>query len=844
MTTTPFPQKNPSGLQRLSRATKRLLSFYAVFAGLAASSALGQTWNGGGTNDNWTNVANWTADPNNTSLKTFGGSTRLTPNNDFAADSQFNGITFASGAGEFVLGGNSITLGGNITNSSSNTQTINMNLVLNANRAVASSSAPVTINGIISETTAGTNFNINQSLQLVTLGGTNTFSGTVQVSGVGTHLRFGNNNALQFAVLNHTTNGAVSFANLPSKEFFVASKIGGVATNLQDVDGNPITLVLQGGGTYVGSNTFSGTGGLRIEGGGLHSYTTAGSWTGSTVINNGTLRVAGGATVLPTTSALTINTGGTYEEYRNSVVATQNRTFSNLSGTGGSITAKVDAPGSLGTFGVTVNSTADTAWGGQLLRGDAGTMNFTKTGASQLTLSGSHDMNGLFRVEDGTVVLSGTNALTGAASGQVLNSGSLLNITGTTSATGNFAVQGSGTIRLSNTNALANARLEHTTAGVVQFGSGIGTFNIGGKIGGVQTTLEDISSNAVTLVLQGSGSYAGAATYGGSGSLVVNAGTHLYTSATGSWTGGTTINAGTLVSSQNQILPANSALTMNGGTFEMTTSTASNTINTDLGSLSGTGGLITYTVTGPGSFNTSSFNVNQSTNTTFDGVINQGAASQINFTKTGDGTLTLTGNNIWSGTTVVSAGTLIINGDHSGSTNSVVIQTGGTLGGNGIIGGNTTFSSTATLSPGNSTGVLTFNQNLTLNTGSFSNFEINGATRGSQYDGVDVGGALAYGGTLTLNFGTTFGVGNFTINLFDGFTSQSSNFAAINFTGDYTGSMTDSGGGIWDLVDGVNTFQFSTATGNLSLTVIPEPSTAAFLLLAGLGLLAARRRVV
>jgi len=60
----------------------------------------------------------------------FAGSTRLTPNNDFAADTPFENIEYASGAGAFVVGGAAITLNGDIIKSDNSHQEFNCNVTI------------------------------------------------------------------------------------------------------------------------------------------------------------------------------------------------------------------------------------------------------------------------------------------------------------------------------------------------------------------------------------------------------------------------------------------------------------------------------------------------------------------------------------------------------------------------------------------------------------------------------------------------------------------------------------------------------------------------------------------
>ena len=193
--------------------------------------------------------------------------------------------------------------------------------------------------------------------------------------------------------------------------------------------------------------------------------------------------------------------------------------------------------------------------------------------------------------------------------------------------------------------------------------------------------------------------------------------------------------------------------------------------------------------------------------------------------KTGSGTTTLNAASTNSGTTTASWGMLLVNGDNSAATGAVTVASGATLGGIGIIGGDTTIQSGGFLAPGNSPGILTFSGDLTLEAGSFTNMEITGSTRGTQYDGIDVGGALTYGGTLTLTSNTLLGVGDY--DLFN-FTSESGDFGSIILSGEaYSDVVLSQAGDIWTAVIGAQTYTFSQLTGDLA--VVPEPGTFALI---------------
>ena len=223
----------------------------------------------------------------------------------------------------------------------------------------------------------------------------------------------------------------------------------------------------------------------------------------------------------------------------------------------------------------------------------------------------------------------------------------------------------------------------------------------------------------------------------------------------------------------------------------------------------------------------------------FSGLI-RNPAGALSLVKIGSGVQTLVGANTYSGSTSVSAGTLLVNGDQSGATGAVTVAAGATLGGSGTIGGAVTVS--GILSPGNSPGVLTV-PSLLLGGSSTSLFEINGTTRGTLYDGMNITTAsgLTYGGALLLSFGNGSAFANdTTFDLFSFTGTPSSDFSSVTSTGFYAGTWTLSSG-IWSLDSGGQKLSFVPATGDF-IVAVPEPST--LVLLGGLavvGFLARRR---
>jgi fibronectin-binding autotransporter adhesin len=121
--------------------------------------------------------------------------------------------------------------------------------------------------------------------------------------------------------------------------------------------------------------------------------------------------------------------------------------------------------------------------------------------------------------------------------------------------------------------------------------------------------------------------------------------------------------------------------------------------------------------------------------------------------KTGAGTMTLSAVNTYGGGTIVSNGTLLINGSIGNFTNTLNITNvvniyGGTLGGSGIIFSMVTNQAQGTLAPGALTNVagtvLTVNSNLTMLGGSTNIMQVSH----SATDKITSSGTITYGGIL------------------------------------------------------------------------------------------------
>jgi autotransporter-associated beta strand protein len=150
---------------------------------------------------------------------------------------------------------------------------------------------------------------------------------------------------------------------------------------------------------------------------------------------------------------------------------------------------------------------------------------------------------------------------------------------------------------------------------------------------------------------------------GSGGSLIKTGGGNLILAGAGTYNGGTTVQAGMLQLANATALGATSApLTVNGGLLNL------NDQNASVGNLSGTSGTIANNGNAARTLTIGNGNADGGV---YQGIIanrtNTGTGS-LALTKTGSGTITLTGSNTYSGATAINGGTLIITGSVQATT--------------------------------------------------------------------------------------------------------------------------------------------------------------------------------
>ncbi|MEB6377854.1 autotransporter-associated beta strand repeat-containing protein [Leclercia adecarboxylata] len=239
---------------------------------------------------------------------------------------------------------------------------------------------------------------------------------------------------------------------------------------------------------------------------------------------------------------------------------------------------------------------------------------------------------------------------------------------------------------------------------------------------------------------------------GGAATVNVDATSQMLLSGSADAGSSVTSNSGTVAFAGNAQAASARITNLAGGNVTLADAAG----NTAIGSLSGAGnvnlGAATLTEGHLG------------LNDTISGIISGSGGGLV---KTGGGTLTLTGENSYTGATAVEQGVLLINGSQSAATGAATVAGGATLGGAGTLGGSVSVADDGHLTPGatlSSVGELTMGS-LTLAQNAQLDFQFgqSGTPGGALNDLLTVNGDLNLDGKLNI---TQTPGGNFDVGVY------------------------------------------------------------------------------
>lgn len=630
-----------------------------------------------------------------------------------------------------------------------------------------------------------------------------------------------------------------------------------------DSASGPVTLTLNAASTgsivaalaYSDSPNSTNTLGIVVDSVGTGTVSmAAGTYSGGTLVKRGALAVSGNVgsgNVLVgdtsgTNSARLILTGSATNNI--TAQAGTSGTVSLLGGTGGDYAGTVTLNRDV-IFGSAASSAQTIVYSG-VISGSGG-ITVARGGSNNPTviISGtSNTYTGKTVIDSATLAVNSLNSIAGGSASSSLGAPTTVadgTIVMSTFAASTLRYLGAGetTDRVIETASNQGATLEQAGTGTLKFtsnfvtsGSGARTITLRGATSGVGEIAGVISNGSGTA-----------------GITKTDTGTWRLSGTSSTYTGATALNGGVLevtklsnggvASSIGAASVTSGNLSFNGGTLRYIGTGDSTNKNFNLGvngatlDASGSGavtfsGSMVHQTTGTARTITFA-GVNTDANTFSGAITNTGAGALTSVVKDGVGKWVLSATNTYTGSTTISAGTLLVNG--SLNAGSAVALNGGTLGGGGSVGGLvTTAGIGARISPGNSPGTLSLIGGLDATAGVTFVFEL-----GTTSDLLSLGSGMLTGsaaaGGLVFNFSDAGGLvaGNpYTLITFGSATGLDySDFSAAVLPAGY----------MLDTSFGTGGFQINGSSLEVQFSAVPEPSVVA-LLAGGLGVAAVTRR--
>ena len=605
-----------------------------------------------------------------------------------------------------------------------------------------------------------------------------------------------NKNWLGSTVTNFNTNDAVVFDDSLSGNSTVSSSFTVLPASVSFF--NSLT-------NYIISASIDGTNALNKYGAASVTLSGSNSFSGGVTLNAGTLALA--STNALGTGLFTIN-GGTLDNLAGAVISNVNN---NAQVWNKGFTFAGSAGLNLGTGAVIITTNINiTGPASVLVVGGniSGTGGLSHSGNSSLTLSGILSFSGGVTNTGGWLTNTGLNTYSGMTSltGGTNAFNSLANV-GQPSALGKPLTSADGVIAVNSTIRYLLGSLDSTSDRVFNWQGG--TFFNDSVSGKLILTGGFTNSNNGSLTFRGSGTNvlsglislgSGAVTRTDGGLTVLTNQLNLFSGNLSASDGyfyiDTIANSGvpcSIGTGNGFTLGQGSGNTVGKLQLAVTNGSSCNRAITIIGGTGtgASGGTMESTIAGRTvtfSGNVTTIVTNFATGPTLtltgagNGVltgvlgINTNSLNAMAIVKSGAGSWTISGLNTNRGTVTVSAGTLLINGNSAGATNTVAVSSGATFGGNGTNGGSVTLSAGGILVPGglDAVGKLALTNSLTLNgnklffklgnnTGTNDQVAVGQALSVTGVNTIYISGASPIGTNTLVTFGSISGAGSFVL---------------------------------------------------------------------------------
>ena len=551
-----------------------------------------------------------------------GNSSNVTISNNSSLYINGNNLTLNQ---PIYLNGFGLNNAGALINNGNN-NTIAGTIILQSDSSVSTISGNLSLNGLsgLSISSSSSNLILNTLSNIYIPNSINIGSGSVSIVGLGTVTFSGNNsytgntNISNLSTLKLNLSGSISSSSTIIDEgIFDITNVSSTATikSLSSVSytssvllGIKSLIISSGNDTFNG--IISGSGDLSLTSG-RQGLSGANLYSGNTFINGGTLSISGSGSL------------GLSNIYSSTISIANNSYFYYSSSANQTISGLISGLG---------NITKDTS------------------NSSVLTLSHTNSYSGTTTISSGIINITNNMSL-GSTSLVTVFGGAELDLNGTTL---NISqpIKLNGAVGLGASGALVNVTGNNTISNIILLGGNGKILSSSGSITIVGNGLKSISSTNNNLILSANtGNIIISNDISiGTGSLTIDGSSNVTLTYANSFSGQTNINTGSNLSISGNGSISNSSNIIINGLLDISGSYA-NAIVSGIGGTNSNGVL---------SLGSKSLSITNASNSEFLGVI-----SGFGSVTLGSGHQILSGNNTYSGNTIINSGTLTIGGSGS-----------------------------------------------------------------------------------------------------------------------------------------------------------------------------------